>query len=258
VYEPVTMKIKTLFAVERLTEEQYTSIVCYPRVTQAELRRRMRELQRLGIETLEFTGERQVSNIRVLGKGCVGIVVSAYKNGCRIALKIRRVDADRAKMQREARLLKKANSVHVGPRMLAVSKNFLCMQFIDGMLLPAWLSRRTSKTRIRAVLRRILDQCWRLDSINMDHGELSHAPKHVIVTRQDEAVIVDFESASLNRRPANVTSICQFLFIGSETATEIRRKLGQTDMKVVARALRYYKKDRTSESFQSLLSACGL
>jgi putative serine/threonine protein kinase len=252
------MGTKAMLAVERLIEEPYASIVCYPRATKAELGRRIRELQKLGISTLEFIGEKQVSNVSVLGKGCVGVVVSAYKNGFRVALKIRRVDADRAKMHQEAGLLKIANSVDVGPRMLAVSKNFLCMQFIDGVLLPAWLNRKTSKSRIRMVLRKILDQCWRLDSIRMDHGELSHAHNHVMINRQDVPVIVDFESASLNRRPANVTSICQFLFIGSETAMEIRGKLGETDLKVVAEALRCYKNERTSRSFLRVLSACGL
>jgi putative serine/threonine protein kinase len=252
------MDTEAMLEVERLTEEPYASIVCYPRATKAELGRRIKELQRLGIDTLEFTGEKHVSNVSVLGKGCVGVVVSAYKNGFRVALKIRRVDADRAKMQQEARLLRKANSVHVGPRMLAVSKNFLCMQFIDGVLLPAWLNKKASKARISMVLRRILDQCWRLDSISMDHGELSHAPKHILIDRQDIPVIVDFESASLNRRPANVTSVCQFLFIGSETAEKINEKLGWKDRKPVAEALRRYKNERTSTNFLRVLRACGL
>jgi putative serine/threonine protein kinase len=42
-------------------------------------------------------------------------------------------------MQHEAEMLKKANSVGVGPKLLGVSKNFLLMQFIDGKLLPEWL-----------------------------------------------------------------------------------------------------------------------
>jgi putative serine/threonine protein kinase len=252
------MDTKAMLAVERLIEEPYASILCYPQATKGELRKRTKELQRLGIDALEFIGEKRVSNVRVLGKGCVGVVVLAYKSGCRVALKIRRVDADRVKMQQEAKLLKKANSVHVGPRMLAVSNDFLCMQFIDGELLPAWLNRKRSRARIGIVLRKILDQCRRLDSINLDHGELSHAPKHIIVDRQDEPVIVDFESASLNRRPANVTSVCQFLFIGSETTEQINKKLGQRDRKFVAEALRFYKNERTSKSFLRVLSACGL
>jgi len=247
-----------MLAIEKLAAEPYASIVCYPRANMAELRRRVKELGGLGIKAVEFVGEKQIFNLRVLGKGCVGIVVLAYRNGNRVALKIRRVDADRARMQREARLLKRANSVHVGPNLLAVSRNFLCMRFIDGQLLPRWLSRKRGRTRISEVLRKILEQCWQLDKINLDHGELSHAPKHIIVNGEDEPFVVDFESASLNRKPSNVTSICQFLFIGSETAEKVAEKLGAIDKKNVTVALRCYKNDRTRENFVSVLDACGL
>lgn len=244
-----------MLTVDKLFQEPYASIVAYPRANRTELKKRLKELQKLGVEALDFVGEKQVSNLHVLGKGCVGIVVLAYRNGDKVALKIRRVDADRSRMQQEAGLLREANSVDVGPKLLVASRNFLCMQFIDGVLFPRWLSGKRSRTRISTVLRQILEQCWRLDSINLDHGELSHAPKHVIVNGQDRPVIVDFESASPNRRPANVTSICQFLFIGSETAKEINRKLGPRDKKAIAGALRRYKNERTFENFREVLNA---
>jgi putative serine/threonine protein kinase len=247
-----------MLAIERLTEEPYASIVCYPRASRSELNRRTKELERLSIDALEFVGEKRVFNVNVLGKGCVGIVVLAYRQGNRVALKIRRVDADRVRMQQEAKLLKRANSVHVGPQLLATTRNFMCMQFIDGELLPRWLDKKRSKRRISAVLREILEQCWRLDRINLDHGELSHAPKHVMINSQDKPFIVDFESASINRKPANVTSICQFLFIGSETAKEVTRRLGPRDNRMVVKALRRYKIERTFENFCRVLSVCGL
>jgi putative serine/threonine protein kinase len=252
------MSSHTLLTVDKLFQEPYASIVSYPRASRTELKKRLKELQKLGVEALDFVGEKQVSNLHVLGKGCVGIVVLAYRNGDKVALKIRRVDADRSRMQQEAELLREANSVDVGPKLLVASRNFLCMQFIDGMLFPRWLSGKRSRTRISTVLRQILKQCWRLDSINLDHGELSHAPKHVIVDGQDKPVIVDFESASLNRRPANVTSICQFLFIGSETAREMNRNLGPRDKKAIAGALRRYKNERTFENFRAVLNACRI
>lgn len=43
----------------------------------------------------------------------------------KVALKIRRTDADRSQMYHEADMLKKANSVDVGPKLLDVSENFL-------------------------------------------------------------------------------------------------------------------------------------
>ena len=243
---------------EALDSEPYVSVLCYPRPTKVEIKKRLRELHKLRVNALEFAGEKEVCNVPVLGKGCVGIVTLAYSKDERVALKIRRMDADRSRMQREAELLRKANTAQVGPRLLGVSRDFLLMQFVDGVLLPEWLEKRRRKKQVRAVLREVLEQCWRLDEIDLDHGELSHAPKHVIVDKEGKPVIVDFETASLNRRPSNVTSLCQFLFIGSETAKKVVEKLGETDRRDIIEALRHYKNNRTREKFDRVLKACHL
>jgi putative serine/threonine protein kinase len=250
----ITMVVVTI---EMLIEEPYTSIVCYPLVDKAALRRRLAELRKLGIVALEFKGEKQVLNVHVLGKGCVGLVTIAHKDGEKVALKIRRTDADRASMRREAALLKKANLVDVGPRFLGVSKDFLMMQFVRGKLLPKWLEEKVGRARMKMVLRDVLEQCWRLDVAGLDHGELSHAPKHLIVTAKNKGVIVDFESASTNRRPSNVTSICQFLFIG-EFSPRVAERLGYVDRKTLISTLRRYKKDANRGNFEKVLGSCGL
>jgi len=244
--------------VEKLSEEPYASVLCYPRPSKAELKKRLKELQKLGVQALEFNGEKEAFNIPVLGKGCVGIVTIAYKDGEKVALKIRRVDANRSRMQREAEMLKKANSVRVGPKLLGVRKNFLLMQFVDGDLVPKWLKKRKGKTLIRKVILEVLEQCWRLDKAGLDHGELSHAPKHIIIDKKDTPFIVDFETASLNRKPSNVTSICQFLFISGVVAEKVAERLGEKDKKRIVEALRCYKNDRTRENFERVLDVCSL
>jgi len=247
-----------MLTLEKLTIEPYASIVCYPRTTKAELKRRTEELKKLGVEALDFVGEKRILNVSVLGKGCVGIVVLAYGNCAQMALKIRRVDADRTRMQREAKYLQRANSVGVGPKLLGVTKNFLLMEYIEGVLLVDWFRGKRRKMRMKKLLRGVLEQCWSLDKIGLDHGELSHAPKHVIVDNEDKPVIVDFESASLNRRPSNVTSMCQFLFLGGEPAGILARILGATDREMVLEALRRYKNDRTFENLERVLTALKL
>lgn len=215
-----------MLPIERLVEEPYASILCYPRVTRVELEKRLRQLGSLGITFVEFAGEKQVLKVHVLGKGCVGIVVLARRGRQRVALKVRRVDADRLGMQHEARMLERANSVGVGPRLLGVTEDFLMMQFVEGDLLPVWLEKVRLEVRAKEVLHEVLDQCWRLDEAGLDHGELSHAPKHLIVDKRCTPFIVDFESASADRRPANVTSVCQFLFI-SGIAEQVGERLGR-------------------------------
>lgn len=244
--------------VEKLGEEPYAFILCYPRPCRVEIRKRLAELRKLCVIAVEFCGEKEAFGIPVLGKGCVGIVTIAYVNGDRVALKIRRVDADRDGMLREAEMLRKANSVCVGPKLLDVSENFLLMQFVDGALFPEWLKKRRGKAHVRAVLREVLEQCWRLDAAGLDHGELSHAPKHIIVEEKDKPFIVDFETASLNRRSSNVTSICQFLFLSGEVADRVVRKVGVEDKGAVVDVLRCYKRDRTRGNFERVLDVCGL
>jgi putative serine/threonine protein kinase len=244
-----------------LFQEKYGRVLCYPKYDLAELKNRVDELKQLGVKALEFVGEKTVSDMSVLGKGCVGIVAAAYTEKGKVALKIRRIDADRNEMQHEAEMLKKANTVKVGPKLLGTSKNFLLMEFIKGHLLfqrISTLKGRGTKSRIQKVLQDILEQCWRLDKIGLDHGELSKAPKHIIMDEEDKPYIVDFETASINRKISNVTSICQYLFIGSEVAKVIKRRLGYIDKDELIESLKNYKRQRSRQNFEIILKKCEL
>jgi len=255
------LRANELVHLEQLNEEAYGRVVCYPRYSVEELRKRLKELRKLGVTAIEFSGKKVVSGLPALGKGCVGIVVTAYRRNEKVAMKIRRVDADRTRMQHEAEMLKKANTVSVGPCLLDVSDNFLIMKFIEGMLFPEWihtLSGRGTKFRVQRVLRNVLEQSWRLDELGLDHGELSRAPKHIIADADGKPWIVDFESASVNRKVSNVTSTCHYLFIGSPIAKAIQTELGQLDRAKLIQALRNYKQNRTRESFETILKVCLL
>jgi len=239
-----------------LSERKHCKVLCYPRFEQEELGRRVKELERLGVQALEFTGEKRVFEVPVLGKGCVGIVVVAYTNSGRAALKIRRVDADRKEMFHEGEMLRRANAIDVGPKLLDISENFLLMELIEGTHFPEWiesLGEREVQSRVRLVLKDILEQCYRLDEAGLDHGELSNAPKHIIVDADDRPYLVDFETASINRRVSNVTSVCQYLLLGSQIADKVKEKLGKVDEKQLINALRTYKRKRTKENFEKLV-----
>jgi putative serine/threonine protein kinase len=250
-----------LIPLEQLDEETHGQVICYPKYDVTELKKRLKELKKLGVTAVEFSGKKIVSDLPVLGKGWVGIVVMAYKKDERVAMKIRRVDADRAKMQHEAEMLKKANTVNIGPNLLDISDNFLIMEFIEGTLLPEWINtlrEKGTKSRVQQVLRAVLEQSWSLDELSLDHGELSRAPKHIIIDANEKPWIVDFETASVNRKVSNVTSICQYLFIGSQIAKTIRKRLGKIDRTRLIQALRNYKHKRTRESFEKILRICTL
>ena len=250
------MKSGEVVSLKVLGERKHCKILGYPRCEQGELERRLEELKRLGVKALEFTGEKSVFDVPVLGKGCVGIVVVAYTNLGRAALKIRRVDADRKGMFHEGEMLKRANSIAVGPKLLEISENFLLMELIEGSHFPEWLEslgERECQSRVRLVLEDVLEQCYRLDMAGLDHGELSNAPKHILVDADDRPFLVDFETASINRRVSNVTSVCQYLLLGSQIAEKVKEKLGKVDKKELINALRAYKRERTKENFEKLV-----
>ena len=253
------MKKPIIVPLDQLTQEPYASIMCFPKPNEAELQSRLKELRSLGVTALEFSGEASLFGVKVpvLGKGFVGIVVIGHFNGERVAIKIRRADADRADMLHEARMLSIANSANVAPKLMTASKNFLLMQLIDGELLPNWLKTNKDAAVVKRVLVEILEQCFRLDQAGLDHGELSKAPKHLLVDKAQKPFIVDFETASVGRKVANVTAVCQYFFAGNSSASKILAEIfGKMDRLTLIDALKTYKKNRTRNNFESLLKVC--
>jgi putative serine/threonine protein kinase len=138
-----------------------------------------------------------------------------------------------------------------------VSQNFLLMEFIDGDLLPCWIEKSEEPEALRNVLRKIIVQCAKLDSISLDHGELSKAPKHIIIDALQEPYIVDFETASLRRRPSNVSAICQYLFSSRGAVAQlISERIGPRDIDNIIDTLRIYKHSLTQEGLTEVLNAC--
>jgi putative serine/threonine protein kinase len=248
----------TIVPVDQLSEPPYASVLCFPNPTEDELGSRIRELCSLGVSALEFSGSVSVFGVKipVLGKGFVGIVAIAHVDGKRLAVKIRRADADRADLLHEADMLIKANAVNVAPKYVAASKNFLLMQLVDAGLFVTWLRNQHDRGVVREVLVDVLEQCWRLDEAGLDHGELSKAPKHLLLDKAGKPFIVDFETASVERRVINVTSICQFLFMGNSSAAQMLVGVfGERNRPQLTAALKAYKKDRNRSNFEAIIQA---
>ena len=253
------MKSPVIVPIEELLQEPYASVLCFPKPREADLQSRVQELRSHGVSALEFSGKASVYGVSllVLGKGFVGIVVVAHLNGQKVAVKIRRLDADRVDLLHEAQMLSKANSVNVAPKLIGASKNFLLMQLIDGDLLPDWLKANSDRALVKRVLGEVLENCFRLDGIGLDHGELSKAPKHVIIDRQLKPWLVDFETSSDARKPSNVSAMGSFLFTSAgEVARNVAALLGERNKEEIIAAMKNYRKEKTRLSFERVLQVC--
>lgn len=197
-----------------------------------------------------------------------------------VALKMMRRDSGRASMKHEADMLAIANKVGIGPRLMAYSRNLLAMELIDGMhmfeLIRKLEGSKASGTNpnhvisgvggissnndchplhIRSILKDILEQCFLLDSIGLDHGELSNMDRHVMIS--DRAYIIDFESSSITRRVANVTSAASYLLFGRGSIFADMLNLYTRNDEIIC-ALRRYRLDTCRERFDELLTLLDL
>ena len=250
----------SFISIKKFTEEPHSKILGYPNATNRQIISRINELKKLKIKSICLTGPTTIGSLEILGKGYVGVVVLAKRGNKEVALKVRRTDSQRENMKNESVLLKLVNSVNVGPKMIDVSKNFLVMEYIEGKKFSDWiemLKGSGSAKQLKSTIRNVLEDCYRLDQIEFDHGELSNISKHVIVGK-NKATLIDFESSSTKRRPSNVTSITQAFFIGSGIAKQTQKIYKNSSKEKIILALKNYKQEKTRENFENLLKILKL
>lgn len=231
-------------------------IICYPKPNDQEKDRRIKELQSIGVKNILLEGPKRIDRYQVIGKGCVSIAVLAHTVYGLVILKIRRMDADRCDMFHEVQMLNFANTSSLGPKLFHYSKNFILMEYIAGSLITEWFNnvRSFQLSKVKIVLKDLLTQCYKMDIIHLDHGELSNASKHVIIRNSDwKPIIVDFESASRHRHPNNLTSICHFIFKNKELLDIMQLSHDSIASDYSNKVLRNHKKNPSKKCFNQIL-----
>ena len=244
---------------DKITEPPYSIIWVYPKGTKSQIKSRIKELHALGVEGISFQGELQMDTISILGKGYVGVVVLGKIGRKKVAVKIRRNDSPRKNLEKEAGLLKIINKYKIGPKLVASSKNFLVMEYLNGEKIGDWvggLKKNEKSSQLKLIIKKVLEDCYSLDRIGLDHGELSNLSKHVIIGKK--TTIIDFESSSMNRKVSNVTSATQAFCIGSGISKIIGRVYKIPKKQKMITVLRRYKHEGTRESFDNLLDVLKL
>lgn len=210
-------------------------------------------LESLGIDSLMTTE----SGLLLAGKGFRSVVLVGTIGDKLVAIKMRRSDSPVKSMEYEARMLKIANSVNVGPHIFSYTRDFIIMEYIHGSEISSWISSLDieSSEKLRKVLRACFEDCYKLDRIGLDHGELSDASRHVIIDERLKPVIIDFSNASTTRKVSNVTSFFSYIIYG-KVASTVRQILGikAHDIDVV----RTYKRHISDENFNNIMKSLGL
>jgi putative serine/threonine protein kinase len=233
-------------------------IISYPGFDVEEYLDRIKEIQSLGVKSIISRGRLKIGKFEIAGKGCVSLVMrsESYDNSI-CALKIRRIDANRSDMHQEVRLHSIANSVGIGPKILAHSKNIILMEFVEGLSIADWIERDDNiadSEIVHKIVSDILEQCYTLDKVNLDHGQLSYLNHHVIISKSAKVTIIDFESASDRRRPSNVTCASHSLLLSGFISKKIIDILClQNKKERLFNTLKLYKLSQSKDNFDKIL-----
>lgn len=241
-----------------LTSYKLTDLFCYPKYSNNDYFDRIEELRSLNIKYVILEGNTKLNDTYVLGKGSEGLVLKVIDHYNNVkAIKVRRTDSSRANIKNEFDLYQYANRYDIGPKVYNCTKNILLMECLDGLSARDWfLSFNSDLTIIRKVLVDILNQCYRLDNIGIDHGQLNQLDNHIIITPDgSRCTIVDFESASKNRKVNNVTSVLQGLLFRGRISKQINNFLRYEQKKYIfMNRLIAYKHEKSKQNFDSIIA----
>lgn len=220
----------------------------------------LKQLRSLDITELINEGPIEfIGNLKLLGKGQNSFVFK-----CRVsnledyyACKIRRPDSPRPSLINEAHNLKLANEVNVGPLLINHTNDVIVMEYINGVPLGVYLTQANHDS-IKVVVKDLLMQGFRLDSIGLIHGELSRIREHVIISNR--VYIIDFESASvLTKSTTNVTQLVSALILSKGVVqAKVKNALNLQDTSALIKLLKSYKVKPNYDSFNLILKSLGL
>jgi len=146
-----------------------------------------------------------LKNIHILAKGHRSIVYKAEYQKKKVAVKVALADsAIRHRIEIEKRFLNILNQKTIGPKLIASGDKYIIMDYIEGTPL------RKIRNIPKALLCKILDQCYHLDKLGITKEEFTRPGKHIIV-KGAVPVLIDFERCHYTESPKNVTQFCQFL-----------------------------------------------
>lgn len=218
-----------------------------------------RQLHQLGVEYLLAAGTVRLSGLPLLGCGYCGLVFAGGWRGHEVALKLRRRSCRQPDLEQEASLHRHANRLGIGPELYCNSADVLVMERLTGTVFGDWLEqlRPTDAPQLQKVLLSLIEQCFALDQVGIDHGALRCISEHVFVERV-QPTIIDFSHSSAERHPNNVTSLISGLLWGTQLALPITKIIPLPQRDNLLSILRSYKQQPTIDNLNLLIDATGL
>ena len=189
-----------------------------------------------------------VTGLEVIAQGKRGIVLRGLYKGKYVAVKIPRPSSEAINtMGLEATYLKKVNKLGIGPKFLVADEEYVVMEFVDGMRISDFLADLTTDAEtITTMLNKVLTQLFVLDKAGINKYELTNPYKHIIIKKDGEPVMIDFERARHATKPKNINQFVQYL----QSMTVRQLLAGMIDYEELAINLKKYQETKRENLFE--------
>lgn len=175
--------------------------------------------------TKKETADEIYQNKVFLARGKRGFVYFSEYKGKKYIIKEKNPDSTAERtIENESEFNIKLNEIGVGPKFYYQDpKNmFLIREFIEGINIYEWTKKQLeNKTelkliqdKLKKILLDILAQAYEMDKARINKQEMTRPHKDILITNDNEPVIIDFERCRISEKAKNVTQFCQFLANG--------------------------------------------
>jgi putative serine/threonine protein kinase len=194
-----------------------------------------------------------ITQLKYFAKGKRGIVYTGLYKGKKVVIKTKRPESKaEGRIENEGFWLNELNKYKIGPKLINATKDYLVCEFIEGETFFNILEHKTLiKDDLKKIIRDVLYQCFVLDKLKVDKKEMHHPIKHIIVTKELKAKMIDFERCHVVKKAKNVTQFAVFL-IRSKNLLENYNIM--IDREKMIGLLKDYKKEQTKENFSRIIN----
>jgi len=91
-----------------------------------------------------------------------------------------------------------------------------------------------------------------LDKLGVNKEEMHHPYKHVLITKKQKPVLLDFERCHLSEKPKNVTQFCQCVASEYMKHTFLKKGIKVSRQKMI-KAAEHYKKDMSRKNLMGIV-----
>ena len=212
----------------------------------------LKELERKNIENLKYLTHGKRGNIftGISDKSKRVKTHFAKKEIVKVGIKVKRKESSAIeRMRNESNWLKILNKKNIGPRLLFSGEDYLVYEFVEGEFILDWI-KDNNKKDIQKVLVAVLKQCFELDQLGVNKEEMHHPLKHIIVTKDNHPVLLDFERCSRSDKVKNVTQFVEFICRIREELENKDIKLNKIDLREKAKS---YKDDINPKNLEIII-----